>query len=95
MFNVRQLVRDNRGFLAFLLLFGLVRTAIADYNPIPSGSMHPTILEGDVVLVNRVAYDLKIPLTQIAISRLGEPQRGDIVTFASPKDGTRLVVSPW
>ena len=88
---LRKLVRDNRGFLIFMLAFGLIRTAVADYNPIPSGSMHPNILEGDVVLVNRLAYQLKVPLTDIVIARLGEPQRGDIVTFASPRDGTRLI----
>jgi signal peptidase I len=88
---LRKLIRDNRGFLIFMLAFGLIRTAVADYNPIPSGSMHPNILEGDVVLVNRLAYQLKVPLTDIVLARLGEPQRGDIVTFASPKDGTRLI----
>jgi signal peptidase I len=44
-----------------------------------------------VVLVNRVAYDLKVPLTDISIARLGEPRRGDVVTFHSPRDGTRLI----
>ena len=83
--------RVNRGFLLLLLCFGVFRTAIADWNPVPSGSMRPTIVEGDVVLVNRLAYDLKLPLTGIAVARLGEPQRGDIVTFESPQDGTRLI----
>jgi signal peptidase I len=84
-------LRSNRGFLIFLLVFGLFRTAVADWNPIPSGSMRPTLLEGDVVLVNRLAYDLKLPLTNVVLRHTGEPQRGDIVTFSSPKDGTRLI----
>lgn len=84
-------IRNNRGFIVFLLCFGLFRTAIADWNPIPSGSMRPTLLEGDVVLVNRLAYDLKLPLTNVVIAHLAEPQRGDIVTFDSPTDGTRLI----
>lgn len=83
--------RNNRGFLAFVLLLGLFRSAIADWNPIPSGSMQPTILEGDVVFVNRLAYDLKLPLTDRVLLPLGEPQRGDIVTFTSPRDGVRLI----
>ena len=82
---------DNRGFLVFLLCFGVFRTAVADWNPVPSGSMRPTILEGDVVLVNRLAYDIKLPLTDIVLAQLGDPQRGDIVTFSSPTDGTRLI----
>lgn len=84
-------IGNNRGFLVFLLLFGLFRTAVADWNPIPSGSMRPTILEGDVVFVNRLAFDLKIPLTNIVVAHLGEPRQGDIVTFSSPRDGMRLI----
>jgi signal peptidase I len=87
----RGLVRDNKGFILFLCLFGVFRTAVADWNPIPSASMHPNLLEGDVVFVNRLAYDLKVPLTDIVVSRLKDPVRGDVVTFASPKDGTRLI----
>lgn len=64
---------------------------MADWNPIPSGSMRPTLLEGDVVLVNRLAYDVKIPLTDIAVAKLGEPMRGDVITFTSPVDGVRLI----
>jgi signal peptidase I len=81
----------NKGFVVFLLCFGVFRTAIADWNPIPSGSMRPTLLEGDVVFVNRLAYNLKVPLTDIVVAPLGEPRRGDIVTFSSPRDGTRLI----
>lgn len=84
-------MRANKGFLLFLLLFGVFRTAVADWNPIPSGSMRPNLLEGDVVFVNRLAFNLKVPLTNIVLQRLGEPERGDIVTFFSPKDGTRLI----
>lgn len=86
-----QWLKNNRSFLMVLLVFGLFRTALADWNPIPSESMHPTLLEGDVVLVNRIAYDLKLPLTDISVARLGEPRRGDVVTFHSPTDGTRLI----
>lgn len=88
---MKKLLRENKGFLVFLLLFGLFRTAVADWNPIPSGSMRPNLLEGDVVFVNRLAYNLKIPLTDVVLARVGEPQRGDVVTFSSPLDGTRLI----
>src|SRR5437868_3012946 len=88
---MKKIIRENKGFIAFLLMLGVFRTAIADWNPIPSASMHPNLLEGDVVFVNRLAYDLKVPLTDIAVSHLGEPQRGDVVTFFSPKDRTRLI----
>jgi signal peptidase I len=88
---MKKWIRENRGFLIFLLLFGLFRTAIADWNPIPSGSMRPNLLEGDVVLVNRLAYALKLPLTDIILLRTGEPHRGEIATFTSPADGKRLI----
>ena len=88
---MKELIRANKGFILFMLLFGVFRTAVADWNPIPSGSMRPNLLEGDVVLVNRLAFDLKVPLTNVVLARLGEPARGDIVIFKSPKDGTRLI----
>ncbi|WP_342118866.1 signal peptidase I [Pseudoduganella sp. OTU4001] len=88
---MKRFIRENKGFIVFLLTLGVFRTAIADWNPIPSASMHPNLLEGDVVFVNRIAYDLKVPLTDISVSRLGEPQRGDVVTFFSPRDRTRLI----
>ena len=84
-------LKQNRGFLIFVIGFAFFRTAMADWNPIPSGSMRPTLLEGDVVLVNRLAYDFKLPLTDIRLIELGTPQRGDVVTFSSPTDGVRLI----
>lgn len=89
--SLQHTLKANRGFLLFLFGLALFRTAVADWNPIPSASMRPTLLEGDVVLVNRLAYDLKLPLTDIALLPLGEPQRGDVVTFSSPAGGTRLI----
>lgn len=84
-------LKDNRGFLLFLLCFAFFRTAIADWNPIPSGSMRPTLLEGDVVFVDRLAYDFKLPLTDVRLVPLHDPRRGDIVTFSSPAGGKRLI----
>jgi signal peptidase I len=89
--QMKRWLARNKGFIVFLLCFGVFRTAVADWNPIPSGSMRPTLLEGDVVFVNRLAYNIKLPLTDIVLAPLGDPQRGDIVTFSSPRDGTRLI----
>ena len=77
----------------FLLCFVWVplRSAVIDYNPVPTGSMNPTILEGDVVWVNKLAYSLRVPLTRIHLADWAEPKRGDIVVVLSPRDGTRLV----
>jgi signal peptidase I len=88
---MKAFLKENRGFIVFLISFGFFRLAIADWNPIPSGSMRPTLLEGDLVLVNRLAYDFKLPLSDTSVLQLANPQRGDVITFASPKDGTRLI----
>jgi len=68
-----------------------VKSSLADWNWVPTGSMNPTILEGDLIYVDKLAYDLRIPLTLHRVARWSDPQRGDIVVCLSPDDGTRLV----
>ncbi len=68
-----------------------IRSVIADWNDVPSGSMRPTILEGDRIYVNKLAFGLRIPFTTSWVTHWSLPRRGDIVTFASPADGIRLV----
>jgi len=77
--------------LTILLITGAFRSAIADWNDVPTGSMKPTILEGDRIFVNKLAYDLKIPFTTVHLTSWGHPKRGDIIVFFSPTDGVRLV----
>jgi signal peptidase I len=81
------------GFSIFmaLIMASSFKSAIADWNIVPTGSMKPTILEGDRIFVNKLAYDLKIPYTTMHLADWGDPQRGDIVVFYSPAEGTRLV----
>lgn len=74
-----------------LLLITAAKSALADISYVPSGSMHPTLLEGDVVLVNKLAYDLRVPFTFTRLAHWSEPRRGDIVVCFEPVDGTRLV----
>jgi signal peptidase I len=74
-----------------LLVATSFKSAVADWNDIPSGSMKPTILVGDRIYVNKLAYDLKVPYTTLHLARWSDPQRGDIVVFYSPKDGKRLI----
>jgi len=73
-----------------LVMFSM-RSSLADWYHVPTGSMKPTILEGDRVFVDKLAYDLKVPFTTWHLAEWSQPQRGDIVVFFSPKDGTRLV----
>lgn len=76
--------------LLALLIFG-ARSAIADWNHVPTGSMKPTILEGDLIFVNRLAYDLKVPFTTWHIAEWENPKHNEIVVLFSPANGDRLV----
>jgi signal peptidase I len=82
---------ELQSLLAVALVVFAVRSSLADWNDVPSGSMKPTILEGDRVYVNKLAYDLKVPFTTWHLLEWGDPKRGDIVVFFSPHDGKRLV----
>ncbi len=77
----------------FLIVFVIlpVKSSLADFNWVPSGSMKPTILEGDFVFVNKAAYGLRVPLTLVRLARWADPARGDVVICFSPDDGTRLI----
>jgi signal peptidase I len=80
-----------RPLLVLLLILFSIRSSLADWNDVPSGSMKPTILVGDRILVNKLAYDLKVPFTTWHLAQWANPARGDVVVFYSPYDGTRLV----
>ena len=83
--------KEIRPLLILALIVFSIRSSLADWNDVPTGSMKPTILEGDRVFVNKLAYDLKVPFTTWHIAEWSNPQRGDIVVFYSPYDGKRLV----
>lgn len=83
--------QEIRPILVLALIVFSVRSSLADWNDVPSGSMQPTILVGDRIFVNKLAYDLKVPFTTWHLADWSNPQRGDIVVFYSPHDGTRLV----
>jgi signal peptidase I len=80
-----------RSALVIVVAVTAFRSAVADWNDVPTGSMKPTILEGDRIVVNKLAYDLKVPYTHWRIATWGDPGRGDIVVLTSPADGKRLV----
>lgn len=77
----------------FFIVFVIIpaKSSLADWNWVPTGSMNPTILEGDLIYVNKIAYDLRFPLTLHRLAKWSNPQIGDIVVCFSPDDGTRLV----
>jgi signal peptidase I len=90
--QARKLWREElRPLLIVALIVFAARSSFADWNTVPTGSMKPTILEGDRIFVNKLAYDLKVPFTTLHLAEWSAPRRGDIVVFYSPKGGTRLV----
>ena len=89
--NCSEIWAEWRTLIIFLSVMILFRSAIADWNQVPTGSMKPTILEGDRVVVNKLAYDLKVPFTTWHLAEWGDPTRGEIVTFYSPDDEKLLI----
>jgi signal peptidase I len=74
--------------ISILVALG-VRTFVVEPFKIPSGSMIPTLLVGDYILVNKFAYGLRMPFTGKEIVPVGHPERGDVVVFRYP-DGPNV-----
>jgi signal peptidase I len=89
--KIKKFLRQNGSFLAALTILLVVRGTFADQNVVPSGSMEPTIHIGDHILVDKTAYDLRLPYSGVRLWQRAEPERGDIVVFFRPQDGLRLV----
>jgi signal peptidase I len=79
--DVRQLV-----LMAAIILTG--RSVLADWYVVPTGSMKPTILEGDRVFVWKSAYQLRVPFSRIRLFQTGTPVRGDVVVIRNPDGGS-------
>jgi signal peptidase I len=86
-----KLIKQNLSLLVVIFVLFASRSSLADWYVVPTGSMQPTIVEGDRILVNKMAYRLELPFTDIALLNISSPQRGDIVTISSAAANTRLV----
>jgi signal peptidase I len=82
------LVEYARSFFPVVLIVLLLRSFLVEPFRIPSGSMMPTLLIGDFILVNKYTYGIRLPVVNTKIVEIGEPKRGDIVVFRFPKDPT-------
>jgi len=89
--GLKSFWHENRQFLLLLACIFFFKSAIADLSSISGASMQPTLLDGDKVWVNKLAYDVRIPFTEISLASVGEPKRGDIVIIDSAEAGKRLV----
>jgi len=79
-------VEYARSFFPILLLVLVLRSFLFEPFRIPSGSMMPTLVDGDFIFVNKFAYGLRLPVINSKIVKIGEPERGDVVVFKLPSD---------
>jgi len=84
-------VHQQRSTLLFLGLMLVFRSSYADWMIVPTGSMNPTIVEGDYIFTDKHAYGWRVPFTTTRLTQGADPRRGEIAIFYSPLDGTRLV----
>ncbi len=79
-------VEYAKSFFPILLLVLVLRSFLFEPFRIPSGSMMPTLVEGDFIFVNKFSYGLRLPVINSKIVEIGEPHRGDVVVFRLPSD---------
>jgi len=79
-------VEWGASFFPVILLVFLLRSFLAEPFKIPSGSMLPTLLVGDFILVNKFTYGIRLPVINKKIIAVNDPQRGDVIVFRYPPD---------
>ncbi len=84
--NEPLIVEYSRSFFPVILIVLLLRSFLVEPFRIPSGSMMPTLLVGDFILVNKFTYGLRLPVLNTKVVDLGEPERGDVVVFRFPQN---------
>jgi signal peptidase I len=92
MLKLKAFLRDELPvFLTIIVLLFAARSSLADHYYVPSGSMEYTLMSGDRVVVNKMAYGFRIPFTKFEVTPGDAVSRGDVVIFDSPRDGVRLI----
>ena len=84
--GLATVVDYSRSFFPVLLIVLVIRSFIFEPFRIPSGSMMPTLLEGDFIFVKKYSYGLKLPVSNTKVVETGAPRRGDVVVFRLPQD---------
>ena len=83
----KSVVREwIESIIVALVLAMVIRAFLVQAFKIPTGSMRPTLIEGDLILVNKFIYGARLPFTDIRLPALTEPKRGDIIVFIFPGD---------
>jgi len=79
-------VEYPKSFFPVILVVFLLRSFLVEPFKIPSGSMLPTLLVGDFILVNKFTYGIRLPIVNVKVIELGAPQRGDVMVFRYPEN---------
>jgi signal peptidase I len=79
-------VEYARSFFPVILVVLVIRSFLFEPFRIPSGSMMPTLVNGDFIFVNKFSYGLRLPVINAKVIDLGQPKRGDVVVFRLPSD---------
>ena len=79
-------VEYSISFFPVILIVFFLRSFLVEPFKIPSGSMIPTLLVGDFILVNKFAYGIRLPVANVKIADIGSPKRGDVMVFRYPAD---------
>ena len=81
-----KIVEYARSFFPVFLIVLLLRSFLVEPFRIPSGSMMPTLLVGDFILVNKFIYGIRLPVSDKKIFEVSKPERGDVIVFRFPED---------
>ncbi len=87
----RRWGREAASLLALVVVLLAARSSVADHYRVPTGSMEPSVHVGDRVLVNKAAYDVRVPFTDASAVERDGPERGDVVVLDSPEDDKTLL----
>ena len=80
------IVEYGKSFFPVLLAVFIIRSFVVEPFKIPSGSMMPTLIAGDFIVVNKFTYGIRLPVWNKTLIKLGKPNRGDVFVFHYPKD---------
>lgn len=94
----RELIRQGLSIVTAVVVVMSARSSLADHYVVPSGSMLPTVEEGDRIVVDKLAYGLRLPFSRLYLSEGDRPRLGEVVVLLSPESGIvllkRIVAGP-
>lgn len=87
--NIRKIWEWVESIIIAFICAVIIRTFVVQAFKIPTGSMRSTLLEGDLILVNKFIYGAKIPGLDLRLPAVRQPNRGDVIVFKYPGDGKK------